>query len=66
MTSYSKSPLVSANDVIAENWNANITIKNANRIVVISSDGIDEIGSHDELLSNKHTYYNLYNLYEDL
>ena len=42
------------------------TIKNANRIVVISSDGIDEIGSHDELLSNKHTYYNLYNLYEDL
>ena len=32
MTSYSKSPLVAANDVIAVNGNANTTIKNANRM----------------------------------
>lgn len=42
------------------------TIKNASKIVVLTADGIEEIGSHKELLDNKRLYFELYNLYEDL
>lgn len=42
------------------------TIKNASKIVVLTADGIQEIGSHHELLENKKLYFELYNLYEDL
>ena len=36
------------------------TIKNSNRILVINNKGIEEIGSHDELMENKGHYYDLY------
>jgi len=36
------------------------TIKNADTIVVLTDDGIKEIGNHDELLALKGVYYNLY------
>lgn len=42
------------------------TIKNADKIVVITPDGIEEIGSHQQLLNKKGSYYNLYRMYEDL
>lgn len=42
------------------------TIKNASKIVVLTADGIAEVGSHKELLNNKQLYFELYNLYEDL
>lgn len=42
------------------------TIKNASKIVVLTAEGIEEIGSHHELLDNKKLYFELYNLYEDL
>lgn len=42
------------------------TIKNASKIVVITKDGIAEIGTHDELMANKDAYFSLYQLYEDL
>lgn len=42
------------------------TIKNADKIVVITPDGIEEIGSHQQLLNKKGSYYNLYKMYEDL
>lgn len=41
------------------------TIKNATRIVVLTADGIEEIGSHSELMARKGSYYNLYKMYED-
>ncbi len=41
------------------------TIKNATKIVVLTENGIEEIGSHKELMENKNIYYNLYNMYED-
>lgn len=37
------------------------TIKNADRIIVITNNGILEQGSHEELLENKGAYYKLYN-----
>lgn len=36
------------------------TIKQADRILVINDRGIEEIGSHDELMAKKGHYYNLY------
>lgn len=38
------------------------TVRNARRIIVLSSNGIDEQGTHDELLSLDGTYANLYNV----
>ena len=36
------------------------TIRDADRIIVLSDGAIAEMGSHDELLSQKGEYYNLY------
>jgi len=36
------------------------TIKNADTILVLTDDGIKEIGTHKELLASKGIYYNLY------
>lgn len=36
------------------------TVKNANKIIVISKDGIDESGTHEELLALNGIYANLY------
>src|SRR5699024_8562429 len=36
------------------------TITHADRIVVIENGGIQEIGSHDELMKRKGSYYDLY------
>jgi ATP-binding cassette subfamily B protein len=36
------------------------TIKNADRILVLGKDGIEEEGSHEELLNLKKRYYQLY------
>ncbi len=38
------------------------TVKNADRIVVLTEDGIAEEGSHDELLGKDGIYANMYNL----
>jgi ATP-binding cassette, subfamily B, bacterial len=38
------------------------TIRNAQRIVVLSDHGIDEQGTHDELIAMDRTYANLYNM----
>ena len=37
------------------------TIKNADRILVLGKDGIEEEGSHEELLAKKGIYYRLWN-----
>lgn len=37
------------------------TIRNAERIIVLSDNGIDEDGPHKELIAKKGTYYKLYN-----
>lgn len=37
------------------------TIINADKILVITEKGIEEMGSHEELLAKKGIYYNLYN-----
>lgn len=37
------------------------TIKNADKIIVISQNGIEEIGNHNELINKKGQYYELYN-----
>ena len=37
------------------------TIQNADRILVLGKDGIEEEGSHDELLARKGIYYRLWN-----
>jgi ATP-binding cassette, subfamily B, bacterial len=37
------------------------TIKNAKRIVVLTDNGIEEQGTHKELIEKKGVYYNLYN-----
>ena len=37
------------------------TIKNSDRILVINNKGIEEIGSHDQLIEQKGHYYDLYN-----
>ncbi|MGD9678506.1 MAG: ABC transporter ATP-binding protein [Vulcanibacillus sp.] len=36
------------------------TIRNAKRIIVLSENGIEEEGSHENLMNNKGSYYNLY------
>lgn len=36
------------------------TIKNASRILVMSKNGIEEEGNHEQLMSNKGLYYSLY------
>ena len=36
------------------------TVKNANKIIVISKNGIDEEGTHEELLALNGIYANLY------
>ena len=38
------------------------TIKNSDMIVVLTENGIEEIGNHDELIDKKGIYYNLYNI----
>ena len=38
------------------------TVRNARRIVVLTDDGIDEQGTHDELIALNQTYANLYNM----
>lgn len=38
------------------------TIKNAQRIIVLTDDGINEQGTHDALLANDGTYASLYNM----
>jgi ATP-binding cassette subfamily B protein len=37
------------------------TIQNADRILVLGKDGIEEEGNHEELLAKKGTYYRLWN-----
>jgi ATP-binding cassette subfamily B protein len=37
------------------------TIKNAKRIIVLTEKGIEEEGTHSELINKKGVYYNLYN-----
>lgn len=39
------------------------TIKNASRIIVLTDDGIEETGTHDELISKNGKYAQLYELY---
>jgi ATP-binding cassette subfamily B protein len=41
------------------------TIVNADKIVVMSKKGIEEIGNHQQLMALKGTYYNLYNMYDN-
>ena len=41
------------------------TIKNADRIIVLTEKGISEQGSHEELIAKKGDYYNLYRLYSE-
>lgn len=38
------------------------TVRNAQRIVVLTDNGIDEQGSHEELIAMNRTYANLYNM----
>ncbi|UVI33026.1 ABC transporter ATP-binding protein [Paenibacillus spongiae] len=38
------------------------TVRNAHRIIVLADNGVDEQGTHDELLAMNGTYANLYNM----
>ncbi|MBX3010439.1 MAG: ABC transporter ATP-binding protein [Caldilineaceae bacterium] len=38
------------------------TVRNAQRILVLTDNGIDEQGTHDELMARQGTYANLYNM----
>lgn len=38
------------------------TIKNADKIIVLTEDGVQETGTHEELLRAKRTYYELYKI----
>jgi ATP-binding cassette, subfamily B, bacterial len=38
------------------------TIRHAERIVVLSDNGVDEQGTHEELITMNGTYANLYNM----
>lgn len=42
------------------------TIRNASLILVLTENGIEEQGSHKELLAKKGLYYNLYSMYSDM
>lgn len=42
------------------------SIKNSDRILVLTEDGIVEEGTHDELLSKKGMYYNFYNMANEI
>lgn len=42
------------------------TIKNADIILVLTENGIEEQGSHDELIAKKGLYYNLYSMYANM
>lgn len=42
------------------------TIRNANLILVLTENGIEEQGSHHELLEKQGLYYNLYSLYNEM
>ena len=37
------------------------TVRNADRIIVLTENGIEEQGTHDELLAKHGIYYGLYN-----
>ena len=37
------------------------TIRNATRILVLTDDGIEESGTHEELMAKRGAYYQLYN-----
>ncbi len=39
------------------------TIKNADKIVVLTADGIKESGNHEELMAQKGMYYDMYSMY---
>lgn len=39
-----------------------LTVRNAERIVVLANNGIAEQGTHDELIAQEGVYANLYNL----
>ncbi|NLY71308.1 MAG: ATP-binding cassette domain-containing protein, partial [Clostridiales bacterium] len=41
------------------------TIRNAKIILVLTDNGIEEKGSHEELLEKRGIYYNLYKMYEN-
>jgi ATP-binding cassette subfamily B protein len=38
------------------------TVRNAQRIVVLTDNGVDEQGTHEELIASEGTYANLYNM----
>ena len=38
------------------------TVRNAQRIIVLTDNGIDEQGTHEELIALNGTYANLYNM----
>lgn len=42
------------------------TIRNADIIIVLTENGIEETGTHRELMERKGEYYKLYNLYADV
>ncbi len=42
------------------------TIRNADIIIVLTENGIEETGTHRELMEKKGEYYKLYNLYADV
>ena len=42
------------------------TIRNASLILVLTENGIEEKGSHEELLAKKGIYYNLYSMYANM
>lgn len=42
------------------------TIKNATMILVLTGKGIEEQGTHEQLMAKKGIYFNLYNSYNDL
>ena len=41
------------------------TIRNADKILVLTEKGIEETGTHEELLSKRGVYYKLYEIYSN-